>query len=327
LLTDYFAAFASRDVQGVASLMHFPYATFEGIEPIVYQTAQDFIATPPPSLTVTEMDEDQVRPGVYDLLARPGTYDILDNLQLHTYNPVNVGLELCYTRYRPDGQKIGINEGIYAITNNDGRWAIQLSSIIFTPVSYIGMKYRDAAEVNLREGRNWQMGWTYHDSEMLRDITARRSNTVGRSANITAPPGTDQWIRAARAGTPMEPYNTKGVKSRLQVSSPNSNTPPAPGQATEGENPAFAYFYELCSGGVGKYGYTLELPEARVLHAGPEKAHTLDGYQRYTADARQISETRSLGVMVYDGRKAKWGNASGYGQMMRRDCTNDPGRV
>src|SRR5580658_10321192 len=42
LLTDYFAAFASRDVQGVASLMHFPYATFEGIEPIVYQTAQDF---------------------------------------------------------------------------------------------------------------------------------------------------------------------------------------------------------------------------------------------------------------------------------------------
>ena len=95
----------------------------------------------------------------------------------------------------------------------------------------------------------------------------------------------------------------------------------------KGPNGEDGYFYELASGGVGKYAYTLTLPDAAVLHVGPDKAHTIGGYVRYTGDSRQITETRSLGIMVYDGKQSRWESGGGFGQTMRRDCTNDPGRV
>ncbi len=56
------------------------------------------------------------------------------------------GWSFAIARYRADGPKIGINQGIYGITNNDGKWGIQLSSIIFTPVNYINASYQDAAD-------------------------------------------------------------------------------------------------------------------------------------------------------------------------------------
>jgi hypothetical protein len=128
LALQYFAAVTRRDLAAAAGTLHFPFATYEGVEPLVYQTEQDFIANPPPSLDMNSKEDSQLR---------PGTYDIMDVLQLRTYDPINVGLELCYTRYRADGHRIGINQGIYGITNNDGKWGIQLSSIIFTPERYI----------------------------------------------------------------------------------------------------------------------------------------------------------------------------------------------
>jgi hypothetical protein len=334
-LTDYFAAFCSRDLDGVASTLHFPYATYEGIEPIVYETAKEFLASPPPSLTVTDKEYDHFIPGVYDLVARPGTYDILDNLQLRTYNSVNVGLELCYTRYRADGEKVGINQGIYAVTNNDGKWGLQLSSVIFTPTQYIGFLHPGALETHLRQGETGMMAWSYHDPEMLRiSGNGGITPTPRRTASITAPPGTDHWIRAARAGTPMEPYNTKGRTTRLSVSDPNRPRAAAAGGALpsesynmKGPNGEDGYFYELASGGVGKYAYTLTLPDSSVIHVGPDKAHTIGGYIRYTGDSHPITETRSLGIMVYDGKQSRWETAGGFGQTMRRDCTNDPGRV
>jgi hypothetical protein len=56
---------------------------------------------------------------------------------------------------------------------------------------------------------------------------------------------------------------------------------------------------------VGHYGYTMHLADAKILHAGPEKAHSLSGYIRYTTDNVFISGTRSEG---------KWSNAGGMGQ-------------
>lgn len=101
-----------RDKVAVARTLHFPYATYEGTEPLIYKTAEDFLENPPPSIHESTAPDSQLR---------PGTYDIMDVLQVHTFNPVNVGLELSYSRYRADGYRLGINEGIYAITNNDGK--------------------------------------------------------------------------------------------------------------------------------------------------------------------------------------------------------------
>jgi hypothetical protein len=343
LLTEYFALFSARDLAGVANTMHFPYATYEGVEPIVYKTTAEFIANPPPSLNVTNNDKGNPFPGTYKMVTRPGTYDILDNLQLHTYNPINVGLELCYTRYRADGHKIGISQGIYAVTNNDGKWGLQLSSMIFTPSDFVGVTYNDATEALLRQHRTGYADLSYHDVDMIRlrglagvagpPPGSKRPQTTRRSASIMGDAGAVSYLDAARAGVPMEPYNTRGVKSRLRVTDPEN---PANNFSGGPDNRitsniwvtpegGFGPFYELAGEGAVTYSYTFVLPDMRVLHAAPDKAHTVTGYVRFTPEHDVISETRSLGIMVYDTRNERWENSGGYGQMTRHDCTNDVG--
>lgn len=346
LVTDYFAAFNDRDLAAVARTLHFPYATYEGTEPLIYKTAEEFLNNPPPSIHES---------GAPDSQLRRSSYDIMDVLQLQTFNAVNVGLELCYTRYRADGYPIGINQGIYAITNNDGKWGIQLSSVIFTPTEYIGQPYRDAVEAHLRQGRSSMAAFGDHDYDIL---TGRRGGPDGqpggrggrggrgngasarKTASITGAPGATSFFLSAWAGKPMEPYNSKGRKSRLAVSGPGVD--PAINQLSAGNYEIAqldraiqptnivtskgqpGWFYEMAGGGIGHYGYTMTLDDSKVLHAGPEKAHALGGYIRYTPDNIFISETRSLGIMVYDKRLGTWGTGGGLGQSIRRDRTNDP---
>jgi hypothetical protein len=127
--------------------------------------------------------------------------------------------------------------------------------------------------------------------------------------------------------------------SRLAVTGPNA----APINAMQGASDSIAdldrkiapsnietkagkdgWFYEMVGGTVGRYAYTMTLPDAKVLHAGPEKAHALSGYVRYTHDNVFISETRSLQIMTFDLRKGTWNGISGMlGQSIRRDRTND----
>jgi hypothetical protein len=332
LLTRYFAALSRRDMREVAQTLHFPYATYEGTEPIVYQSAQEFISNPPPSMNESAKPDSQLR---------PGTYDIMDNLQLQTFNPVNVGLELCYTRYRADGYKIGINQGIYAITNNDGKWGIQLSSIIFTPTEYIGQTYNDAVEAHLRQGRTGMAAFGERDYDLLTHLgwgAGSRESTHTR-ASIAGAPGATSFFLSAWSGKPMEPYNSKGRTSRLSVVGPNRNsnadlavtsnkeltdleTEMGPSNiVTKSGKPG--WFFEMAGGGVGHYAYTMDLNQSKVLHAGPEKAHAIGGYIRYTHDNIFISETRSLGIMIYDLRDGVWESSGGLGQSMRRDRTND----
>jgi hypothetical protein len=334
LVTEYFAAFNERDLQAVARTLHFPYATYEGTEPLVFQSADDFLRNPPPSIHENNKPESQLR---------PGSYDLIDVLQLQTFNPVNVGVELSYTRYRADGLKLGINQGVYAVTNNDGKWGIQLSSVIFTPTEYIGQQYNDAAEAQLRQGRTSMSAFGDHDYDLLTQLGwgagAGNRRIARKTASISGAPGATSFFLSAWAGKPMEPYNSGGRKSRLMtVGMPES----AAINAAAGINDPIAqyerqlaasnivtgkgqpgWFYAMAGGGVGHYGYTMHLADSRVLHAGPEKAHALGGYIRYTPDHVFISETRSLGIMIFDKRQGVWMNGGGLGQSMRRDRTND----
>ena len=336
LLTDYFAAYNDRDLNAVAQTLHFPYATYEGNEPLVYKTAQEFVSNPPPSIFETDKPESQLR---------PGSYDIMDNLQLQTFNPINVGLELSCSRYRADGYRIGINQGIYAVTNNDGKWGIQLSSVIFTPAEFIGDKFDDALEAHLRRGRTEMAAFGDHEYDLLQGLGwgAGQGNrrTAPKTASITGAPGATTFFLSGWAEKPMEPYNSKGRKSRLavagvpdaaQINALAASTDPIAQYerglnktniVTAGGQPG--WFFAMAGGEVGHYGYTKALPDAKILHAGPEKAHTLGGYIRYTSDHVFISETRSLGVMIFDKRNGVWVNGGGFGQSMRRDRSNDAG--
>jgi hypothetical protein len=185
---------------------------------------------------------------------------------------------------------------------------VELASTIYTPADEVGQTYNDAVEADLRRGRDWMLGYTLRDQWVLN--STRRP---GRAAGIEIY-GPRERAGNARRGDPMAGYQTKGVKSRLRQSN----------QTQEGIDKADANFKEFgdwAGGGVGEWEYTMNLPQARVIHATVNKAHTVGGYLRYTADHELISETRGLGILVY--RKGEWSGSGGLGNMMlHHDRTN-----
>ncbi|MGH6958012.1 MAG: hypothetical protein ACREEW_15205, partial [Caulobacteraceae bacterium] len=113
----------------------------------------------------------------------------------------------------------------------------------------------------------------------------------GRNAN-TSVYGPRERAGAARAGNPMAGYVAKGIKSRPRVSDVTQD-------AIDRADANFTEFAKWAGGAVGEWDYTMNHPDARVLHASPNKVHTLSGYIRYTKDHAEISETHGLGVSVY----------------------------
>jgi hypothetical protein len=298
VLTGYFAALAGRDLPSLARQLHFPVATFEGIEPVIVADAAALLAAPPPSL--------DVRPGSAYL--QPGSYDLLDEVSALVYAPTGLGCALSYSRYDRRGQRIGTSDGIYGIANNDGRWGIQWMSTIFTPAQAIGVGYADASEAALRRNRDWMLGYSRRDQDILNS-----TQQFGTRAHLTLANPRDN-ARNARQGNPLAGYEVAGVTSRLRVS---TLTPETVGELDAN----FSQFAEWAGGGVGPWAYTISWPQGRVLHATVDKTHSFLGYLRYTADHRLISETHSLSVATYlDGR---WGSAGGVGVMMYHDLSND----
>ena len=139
-----------------------------------------------------------------------------------------------------------------------------------------------------------------------------------RTASVNFGYGPRERSRDAREGRPMTGWRTKGVKSRLSVSTVTE----------ESRNRAIttnlAEFIELAGGAVGDYAYTRDRPTRPVtIHATHDKAHTLGGYFRYTADGTLISETRSVGIRIY--KNGQWGSAGGLGQVTHHDRSNSIG--
>ncbi len=299
VMSAYFAAIAARDLAAVADLMHFPFATFEGTEPIVVESREALLTNPPKSLTFA--------PGAGSHI-QPGAYDLLDSIQLHLYNPVGAGLSMTYSRHGAGGHRILECEGVYAVTNNDGRWGIELMSTIFTPAAAIGVSYADGSEAALRRGRDWMLGYTLRDQAVLNS-----THQLGRRANVSLG---DPRVNAgnARGGDPMAGYRVDGVKSRLRVSETTA-------ESIAKMDANFPQFAEWAGGGVGQWDYTINLPEARTLHATVDKVHSFGGYIRYTADSRPTSETHAISISSYRG--GRWGSCGSIGVMMYHDYTND----
>lgn len=170
--------------------------------------------------------------------------------------------------------------------------------MIFTPTEYIGVKYNEAEEAMLRQGRTGMAAFGDHDYDPLTNLgwgtgqgNRRRAQ---KTASIAGAPGATTFFLSGWAGKPAEPYHSKGRKSRLVV----SGVPDAAEiNALAAEHDAIAdyerglgntniatadgkpgWFFAMAGGGVGHYGYTMHPADSRVLHAGPEKAHSIGGY-------------------------------------------------
>ena len=310
LVSEYFTAVNRRDIQAVSRLLHFPFAIYENIEPVVSQTAAEFVANPPPTLNFSGKGKSRVM---------PGSYDLLEGINVHLYCPVGGAFSLSFTRYTPDGRKLLACDGIYSVTNNNGRWAIQLASTIFHEVDFIGMKYPDAEQADIRGNQNYLAAFGYGNEAILNDAASSRGSyerplpAGTRTASVNFGYGPRERSRDAREGRPTIGWRTKGVTSRLTVSTATDQS------RTITTN--LAEFVELAGGAVGEYSYTRDVPTRPiVIHATHDKAHTLGGYFRYTADGNLISETRSVGIRIY--KAGQWGSAGSLGQVTHHDRSN-----
>jgi hypothetical protein len=302
VITEYFAALNRRDLQGMVRTLHFPFATYEWIEPVVFNSAEELIANPPPSMNVT---------GKGDHVLKPGAFDILDNLELIVYNAVGAGISLSYSRFGPDGRKLLVCHGIYCITNNDGKWGIHMASTIFTPADQAAVTYNDALEGFLRETEGVQLGFSHRDQAMLHSTHVIQ---VGKQAHVDI--GNPRHLSGnARAGKPMDEYRIKGVTNRLTLSEVTE-------ESFAKQDVNIPQFVEWAGGAVGPYGYTMNMPNQRVLHYSPDKIHVLGGYRRYVNDGTLISETHAT-FATFTYKNGRWGMAGWMGEMMYHDRSND----
>jgi hypothetical protein len=315
LLTEYFTALNERNLEAMARTLHFPFAVYEDIEPIVVPSARDLLSNPPPSLNGTGKGKTKIK---------AGSYDLLESMNVHLYCPVGAAFSMSFTRYTADGHKLLACDGIYSVTNNDGRWGIQLASTIVHEVDFLGLKYPDAEQSDIRGNQNYLAAFGYDNEAALNDPATSRGSyerplPIGtRTASVNFGYGPRERSRDAREGRPMEGWRTKGVTSRLVVSTVSEQSRNRQIQTN------LAEFKQLAGGAVGEYAYTRDLPTRPVtIHATHDKAHSLGGYLRYTADGTLISETRSVGIRIY--KQGQWGSAGGLGQVTHHDRSSSRG--
>jgi len=292
VLTEFFAAMRRRDPKQLAELMHFPCATYEGSECVVMESADAFLSSPPPSLDVKSL--------------APGSFELLSGIEVLVFDPIRVGMAMSFSRHRKDGIQLGECGGVYAVTKNNGRWALELSSTIFRPTDQLHEVYNNAIENALRLGREWMEGWTHSDGDLL-DSTRQ----FGLHAGIGFP-GPGNRFKAVKEGNLTRMYRSNEVPSRLNVT---ETKPGAKGRYD------FERFRIDAGHGIGGYAYSLHRPNSRVLHHTYNKAHVAGGYARYQADGSLLSETHGLSIITKV--KNHWGMAGGFGAVIRHDATND----
>ena len=329
LVTQYFAALSEQNLQGIADVLHFPFAIFEQTEPIVFRTAQDFLANPP--MTLAPAGRKVNHPGHYTGAIAPGSYNLFQSIDVPLFCPVGAVVAFSFMRYSEAGYKLFDCEGIYTVTNNDGRWGIELISTITKPTDHLGAPQLDAELSAVRDGQDGMLRYTN------RHVPATGPDeeepvAPGRRASVSFGYGPRQRARDARNNDPTLGWRIRGVTSRLSVTEPSAGgggpqgTPdPDPNYPQFARTYNFAQFAGWAGGNVGPWGDTWTNPYTpRILghgrHADRQKAHTMGGYIRHTPDLTMISETRSVSIRVYRG--GQWGSAGGIGQVTYHDRSN-----
>jgi len=302
VVMDHFKALSQRDIKGVADTLHFPYGTFEETDAVVVNTRDELLASAPASLNMTTNPE---RFTDHDGYINPGSYDIFGGLEVFNADPAQVNIAMSYDRYSPSGEKLVRCDGVYCVTNNDGKWAIQLMSTIFTPGRMVGMEFADsvAAAKRIRQIHTWsfQMAW---QPGVWADV-----RQLGRNLGIRVP-------RNAYHGAAAGAYAQNGVKNRLQQSNYTQESLDA---ITTDFKATREKWKEL---GLGNWGWDWGGgPPARVIHQSVNKVHMYQGATRFTAGGEFISNTEEIDVItLVHGR---WGLAGILGYIMNHDRSND----
>ena len=309
VMTQYFAALGERDPKGMAEMLHFPFGTFERTDAIVVNTPDELIAHAPASMNMTENPE---RFTDHDGYLKAGCYDVLDGIEIFNSNPVAVNLSLNYNRYDADGHKLLRCEGIYCVTNNDGKWAIQAMSTIFTPAHMVHVAYNDSVAAARRLRQDHCLAYMNLDQQAVWGPIRQ----LGLNVSVGA--GGPSWELAGQGGyKTLEGLRVKGVKTRLSTQNYTH-------EMLDNTRVDFAAYRAVFPPlGLGNWGWDLAdgAPGGRVLHADVEKVHAFQGASRYTTSGEYINDSVELDVITY--KKGRWGLAGLFGYMTTHDRAND----
>jgi hypothetical protein len=309
VMTQYFAALGQRDLKGMAEMLHFPFGTFERTEAIVVQSPEELTAHAPASMNMTEHPE---RFTDHDGYLKPGCYDVLDGIEIFNSNPVAVNLSLNYNRYSAGGCKLLRCQGVYCVTNNDGKWAIQAMSTIFTPAHMVHVVYDDSMMVAKRLRQDHCLAYMNNDQQAvwgpIRQLGLNLSVGAGGPSWELAPQGDYKALAGLRV---------KDVKTRLSARSYTQ-------EMLDNTHIDFAAYRALWPPlGLGNWGsdFADALPGGRVIHATVDKVHAFQGASRYTTCGEYINDSVEMDVITY--KKGRWGVAGLFGYMTTHDRAND----
>ena len=309
VMTQYFAALGQRDSKGMAEMLHFPFGTFERTEGLVVRSPDELMAHAPASMNMTEHPE---RFTDHDGYLKPGCYDVLDGIEIFNSNPVAVNLSLNYNRYNADGNKVLRCEGIYCVTNNDGKWAIQAMSTIFTPAHMLHVAYDDAVVAAKRLRQDHCLAYMNNDQQAVWGPIRQ----LGLNLSVGA--GGASWEVAAQGSyKALEGLRVKGVTTRLSTTTYTQ-------EMLDNTHVDFAAYRALWPQlGLGNWGWDLAdgPPGGRIIHASVEKVHAFQGASRYTTCGEYINDSVEMDVITY--KKGRWGVAGLFGYMTTHDRAND----
>jgi hypothetical protein len=309
VMTQYFAALGQRDLKGMAEMLHFPFGTFERTEAVVVHSPDKLMARAPASMNMTEHPE---RFTDHDGYLKPGCYDVLDGIEIFNSNPVAVNLSLNYNRYSPGGYKLLRCQGIYCVTNNDGKWAIQAMSTIFTPAHMVHVVYNDSITVAKRLRQDHCLAYMNNDQQGVWGPIRQLGLNLGVGA------GGPSWEIASQGGyKALEGLRVKGVKTRLSTTSYTQ-------EMLDNTHIDFAAYRAVWPQlGLGNWGsdFADAPPGGRVIHATVDKVHAFQGASRYTACGEYINDSVEMDVVTYT--KGRWGVAGLFGYMTTHDRAND----
>ena len=313
VITQHFAALSERNLKALAETMQFPFATIENVDTVVVKSPEDLLADAPRSLN---MSDHPVRFTDHDSWLKPGEYDVLRGIEIVNFDPVHVNVAMTYDRYNPDGRKNLQCQGVYCVTNNDGKWGIQLMSTVFTPADLIGVEYKDTIEAAKRTRINHVI--SYLDNNWALEETAFQT---GLSATVTGV-GVASLVNNQTSPDPMALFRVKGVKSRLRIDDRKAGQPMIAGDQTQNKFTSSQLLFRKLGHGI-ELGYSSgDLRETRVLHATDNKAHMFSGVTRFTPAGEEISTSMEVSVVTLKG-EGHWGIQAMLAYITMHDRTND----
>jgi hypothetical protein len=314
VLMNYFTALNRRDAKGMADAMHFPYASLEGVDEVIVKTPEDLINHAPASMNLTENPE---RFTDHDGYMKPGSYDVFDGIEVFHSDPISVNMALSYWRYGPDGKKLLKCEGVYQACNNNGRWALQRCSTIFTPLNMVGVKYPDAMMAAQRIRIDHDLQFTTR-TELPASVPAY---PTWKPAPPDSPKVHSQtYIRMHNGQGVMALFKVKGITSRVNVPTGGGGEEDLsrPGRVTDYEE----YRDTFKPLGMGPFGWVYGTsPEARIIHHTVDKVHYIACAARYNATGEELNADVQVTIAVY--KLGYWRGGGALSYVMIHDRGND----